>query len=280
MATYNVSTMQQFINALSSLTDEDVIDIQNDLDYNEIVDDMTEPLRVPSTGFATNCTINGNNHAIYNLDNTRIMHGTYSSFFNVYAQHMRVNNLSMLNVNMTKAGRIFDFTVSNSNTDNRFTGGVIQGRFYKGVPFVGDSLEIHNYMITFNNSQCSYGSVSNCKWFYCWINFDRCLADGNSAYWSNATGCYFQGTISADSRTIVRFSLIDNCCINIVMGNAAPYASWANFMTYTGPMVTIVNSTKLNFENPLPDTDTIKSVTDEQMHDAEYLASIGFDIAI
>lgn len=285
MANYNVSNMVQFINALTSLTDGDTIDVNADLDYNDVFLDTQESIRVPTAGYATNCTINGNNHAIYNIDNTLFQQGGFN-IFNVYAQHLRVNNLSFLNCNMAKAGAIFNFQFTN-NTDIIFNGGVLQGKFmYAPFRCYGGSVMFNNYMITFNQSKgkLSGDTATNSVTFrFCWINFDNCeLADTSGVRFilANLDTCYVKGMIKSSSTGLFSFfgGYTSNCCFNVNLGNSHNISSLDTIFSNTGDFINIVNADKVNTEEPLESTTHNILVTDAQMHDAEYLASIGFNI--
>ncbi len=283
MANYNVSSMVQFINALTSLTDGDTIDVNADLDYNDVFLDTQESIRVPTAGYATNCTINGNNHAIYNFDNTLIRQGT--NIFNVYAQHLRVNNLSFLNCNMTKAGSVFNFQFAN-NEDIIFNTGVLQGRFvYAPISCYANSVLINNYMITFTQSKAQLAgqtATNSPRFRFCWINFDNCeLRDisGSRFILANLDTCYVKGLIKASTGDFRYFGgALSDCCFNVTLGNGHDIQSLDTIFGTQGDMLNIINADKLNTAEPLESTSHHILVTDTQMHDAEYLASIGFNI--
>ncbi len=284
MATFNVTSMRGFIDALTSLGDGDIINVQNDLDFNEVLTEELSTIRVPTEGYATNCTINGNDHAIYNLTDQLIN----SHVFNIYAQHLRVNNLQILNYNMMfNLHTLFQFQ-NLGNTDNIISGGVFQGKLADGSSLIyGASVIVQYCMATFSSGSkgcmTGYPNTQAASWKFCWVKFDGVNASATAVrpVFGNADTCYFEGMIRAvsdDNRRL--FQNVTNCCVNCSMRASGVYSTptLANLvLPVSSALLTIVNESKYN-GTPLESSDSVKWVTDSQMKDSEYLAELGFNI--
>lgn len=284
MATFNVTSMRGFIDALTSLGDGDIINVQNDLDFNEVLTEELSTIRVPTEGYATNCTINGNDHAIYNLTDQLINRHV----FNIYAQHLRVNNLQILNYNMMfNLHTLFNFD-NTGNTDNIISGGVFQGKLADGCHLIyGSGATVQYCMLTFSSGSkgcmSGYPITQSTNWKFCWVKFDGVSASDTAVrpVFGNADTCYFEGMIRTVSDANKRLFLqVSNCCINCSMRSAGEYSTpTLNNLVVprSSAVLTIVNESKYT-GTQLESSDLVKWVTDSQMKDSEYLAELGFNI--
>lgn len=280
MPVINITSMQGFINALSSVESYTTLEIMNDLDFNDVVSTFNATVRIPSTGSTSNrttdITINGNNHVIYNMDNSSVS-GAMFSF--MYCSNVVFKDISFLNCHMTKTGsRMF---TSLSGFQVLFTNIVIQGRF-NVVPF--SYATIDNSTLTYNYCENAIGDNTT-NYTRCWIKFDRCnIRALSAAIIRDCDTCYLTGSVgytNVTSSTPI-INGLTNSCVNVTFTiiNSSALLLSDLFKTSSSADTNIINSEKLIFAVPssLEDTATCKLVTDEQMKNAEYLAGIGFDI--
>lgn len=271
--------MQGFIDALSSVESYTTLEIMNDLDFNDVVSTFRTTIRIPNDGSTSNhttdITINGNNHVIYNLDNSSV---TGPMFQFIYCSNVVFKDISFLNCHMTKTNsRMF---ISLNGYPISFRNIVLQGRF-NVIPF--DNSNVEDSMITFNNSTYAVGD-NTVSYTRCWIKFDKCnVTATTSGLIRNCNTCYFTGSLgytNVTANTPIIYTM-SNCCVNVtftVINSNALLLT--NLFRATGDIINIINSEKFIFAVPssLEDTTNCKLVTDEQMKNAEYLATIGFDI--
>lgn len=293
MAVYNVSSAIEFIEAFERCSTDDTIEVLADLDWNSVIDEVSQTIKMNNGAGVSNVTINGNNHSFKNLTSGRIPQsgsGRVIFSFGTSATpvtNVKINNLSFLNCQMgATITRIFhclgDVTIYNA---------VIQGRF-KSAMFQGNVI-VRDSMITcdvIDNGRPLYsGAASNTpKWQYCWIRLNSCSYEYSSSaesFASNLDGCYVEGSIgliNADSNPKV-FNNTNNSCINVSAFVDSPTPN--NFVVPTssvyGQSASLINIDKLTSLTSLTEADSttwVKCVTDAHMRDSEYLASIGFDI--
>lgn len=290
MAVRNVSDIRQFIAAIEQCQANDVIEVLADLDWNEVVDEITTSVKLSAGTTISGVTINGNNHAIYNMTGGRISQSGVG--VNLFAfgssTNIMINGLSFLNCQM---GSRNTNIIYGSGAVTIFNA-VIQGKF-KSAMFNGTGMTVRDSMITAslitNGTPLSNGSATSTpKWTNCWIKLDRCeytFASSSARYAYNLDGCYVEGTIGFQSapNTPNVFGNVNNSCINVAVFINAPTPD--TFCTptsgETGQSVNIINIDKIVSPTPLTENDSttwVKCVTDEHMKNAEYLASIGFDI--
>lgn len=282
MATYNVNTIQEFINALAGVSSGDVIEINKDLDWNDVYETQRTVVTVNGGEAINGLTIHGNNHAINNITKGLISGGTSVIEFGA-STNIQIDSLSFLNCAFgTSAYRIMDCygscTLKNA---------VIQGKF-KSAMFRGSGMYIRNSMITVSYSTGS-GVFSgqggqNCRYVGCWILLDHCVFEYSAgAYFSGMDTCYIEGNLGITSGTDDPkvFGGANNCCINCTV-NPLQEPTLSGFIsTFAGEAgqgANIINTDKIPQLRDLESSTWVKLVTDEQMKDAEYLASIGFDI--
>ncbi|MBQ2177471.1 MAG: hypothetical protein II453_21260 [Alphaproteobacteria bacterium] len=290
MAVRNVSNIRQFIAAIEQCQANDVIEVLADLDWNEVVDEITTSVKLSAGTTISGVTINGNNHTIYNMTGGRISQsGSGVNLFNFGSStNITINGLSFLNCQM---GSRSTNIIYGSGTTTVFNA-VIQGKF-KSAMFNGTGMTVRDSMITAslvtNGTPLANGSANATpKWKNCWIRLDNCeytYASSSARYAYNLDGCYVEGTIGFQSapNTPNVFGNVNNSCINVAVFIQVPTPE--TFCTptsgETGQSVNIINIDKIVSPTPLTENDSttwVKCVTDEHMKNAEYLASIGFDI--
>lgn len=283
MAVYNVSNMAGFIEAWSRVSGEDTIEVLADLDFNDVYDEVRSPIQMNNGTAVSDVTINGNNHAIYNLANDRVSAlGAGRIIFTMNSSNTRIkiNNLSFLNCNMGAYNGSIMMVTSGVTIYNS----VIQGRF-RNACFYGNCT-IKDSMATFDHctarTMSTSAANSSPNWIGCWIKFNNCTFTEDSSYYAHGLStCYLEGQIGVTSSSgdPKMFNNVKDSCINITGFFDSP--TIPNFCKYTDGSPSIVNCTKLTSITPLTEADSteyVKIVTDEHMKDAEYLADIGFNI--
>lgn len=275
MAVTNVSTMHELIVAMRTAVSDTTINIMADLDYNEVLTDVTGTIEINSSNdIIRDVIINGNNHAIYNIDGS-FMNPTVFQVKNI--QNFELKDLSFLNCHITKSTTSL-MSYSGSSSNIQINNCVVQGMFW-GYIF-GNGFSVNDTMFTLSGK----GNLGNSTATYnrCWIKLDgvRCTASSNG-FWRNLNSCYIEGDFGAnnESASTVFFNGISNSCINLnIHINVTPTSLNVRFPNGT-EYINIINSDKLTFvDTPLPSTTRNILVTDEQMKNAEYLSQIGFDI--
>lgn len=281
MATYNVSTMLGLIEAWTAVSGGDTIEILADLDWNDVYTDVNQQTSFSSV--LDDLTINGNNHAIYNIANDRISNTASGRvIFNCgNSTNIKINNLSFLNCNMGA----YNGAIIYANRTTTIYNAVVQGRF-KGACFFGGGITVRDSMLTFTNCDgrpmSGPSSGASAQWESCWIRFHNCkFIHDNNFYAYKLKTCYLEGKIGviSSSNDPKMFSNVEDSCINISGFFDSP--TIPNFCAAIGALSNIINCTKLTSITPLTEADStalVKIVTDEHMKDAEYLADIGFNI--
>lgn len=287
-----VSTVEQFLTALQSAVDGSIIELANDIDFNNWIPpaNQTYPIHVPSDATQLgDLTINGNGHTIYNLANFRPSAG--SSLFYLHTlitgvDHIKFNNINFLNVACTND----DIPLFSSNFNSgasaethpiSFNDCTIQGVF--NSPF-GNSVYFARCMMTLQSSRNAIESQFNNRkpyYYMCWIWLKDVIKWNNNPFLTHLDTCYVQGqkTQQAANTNNTFFTNCINSCINFT----------ANITQSTPALSTVVQAaagtTKINIVNTDHLTGTAAStstaivgVTDEQMKNAQYLFDIGFDI--
>lgn len=285
MAVRNVSTMAQFIEAFRNVVSDDTIEILADLNFDDVYNDFTSTVNMGGGTRATNVTINGNNHAIYNFSTGSIT-GTTVNLFSCGSSTVTMNNLSFLNCNCgSTVVRLFSVSSSGSLLINN---AVIQGRFKNN--FFGNNITIRDSMITLD--RCSGKTLStgtaptSAKWENCWFRLNKCQYAYSSGAWGhNIDSCYMEGNLNVTSvpTSYTILNNVNDSCINLDMyiDTPLPDSIISSSAGSSGQSPNIINISKIVSPNPLTENDSttwVKCVTDEHMKNAEYLANIGFNI--
>lgn len=275
MARYDVSTWAQFVQAWRDTVGGDIIEINADLDVNDDIP-SSEIDDHEGAGSGT-VTINGNGHTLYNLSGGNPYSGYI--FDSTWQLHV-FNKLNFQNMDLTR-GAFSGYSNASRVTFNDCN---IQGRA-SGVPFFAGYITLNRCTCTFTNTT-SVITENNGNFVNCWIYLKNChktWGGEGAALIRHLNTCYIKGEITygADTSSIVSDAVEDvqNCCFNVTI-NAGYSGFNADYYCYNanGAKITIINMDKLpSGTRPSADAQAI-AVTDSQMKDADYLASIGFDI--
>lgn len=275
MARYDVSTWAQFVQAWRDTVGGDTIEVNADLDVNDDIP-ASEIDDHEGAGHGT-VTINGNGHTLYNLSGGNAFSGVI--FDSTYQRH-EINKLNFQNMDLTRPA----FLGYSSSSYVVFTDCNIQGRS-SGMPFFQGYITLNRCTCTFTNTT-SVITESNGNFINCWIYLKGCRKtwDGSdAALIRHLNTCYIKGEVTYRNGESVYSDAVEdvqNCCFNVTI-NAPQFTSvTADYFCYNanGAKITIINMDKLPSGTTASADAQAIGVTDEQMKDADYLASIGFDI--
>lgn len=275
MARYDVSTWAQFVQAWRDTVGGDTIEVNADLDVNDDIP-ANEIDDHEGAGSGT-VTINGNGHTLYNLSGGN----PYSGYIFDSTNQLHVfNKLNFQNIDLTRPAFLGYSTASRVT----FNDCNIQGRA-SGVPFFGGHITLNRCTCTFTNTT-SVITENNANFVNCWIYLKGCRKtwDGSgAALIRHLNTCYIKGEVTYRNGESVYSDAVEdvqNCCFNVTI-NASQFSGvTADYFCYNanGAKITIINMDKLpSGTRPSADAESV-AVTDAQMKDADYLASIGFDI--
>lgn len=275
MARYDVSTWAQFVQAWRDTIGGDIIEVTADLDVND--DIPSSQINDHEGDNHGTVTINGNGHTLYNLSGGNPYSGVI--FDSTYQLHV-FNKLNLQNMDLSRPA-FLGYQTSSRVTFNDCN---IQGRA-SGVPFF-------NGFITFNRCTCTFTNTTSIitenqgNFVNCWIYLKNChktWGGEGAALIRHLNTCYIKGdvTYGSDTSSIVSDTVEDvqNCCFNVTV-NAGYSGFRADYYCYNanGAKITIINIDKLPSGTTASEDPQAIAVTDAQMKDADYLASIGFDI--
>lgn len=249
-----VRTWAEFVAAYQSPADT-VIELLADIDGNSAP--MTSSITKPSAK-----TINGNGHAIYNVStgsvvNENLFRGAYTLTFN--------------NCKLYNWYRIENYPFFWSSDTYRTV--------FNDCEIVGRCAAHISERATLNRCSYSWSGIKDptkgkiCTAYNTWLHIDAQLTSvsTSNAFWGTLNNSYLEGNITYTSATFTQkfFDTLVNSVINLT-------TTGANSTWPTGTL-SVYNSTKApNFV----DAGGAIGVTDNQMKDAEYLYSVGFDIVI
>lgn len=265
---YNVTTWEQFLRAFTIAhdptdTDDDVIEIMTDMDWNDVT--MSNPIYAGGKK-----VINGNNHTIYNLHN-----GTSSS---PLIRNGDGNNHPFYDVTWNKIN--FDNLYVVLYNNGAFWGSNTKDMIFNDCTFVCKCLKevfrfctLNRCAITFENLSANNTPFEYVTSNFCWYNVKirkTATADTSSIFRSMDT-CYIEGKILCSASHAGSLGQLVNCCVNLQTDVPVYKITSASSST-----ITVYNTDKIpSVTKPV---DTAIGVTDAQMHDAQYLESIGFAI--
>lgn len=287
-----VSTVEQFITALQTAVDGSIIELANDIDFNNWIppDGQTYPIHVPSdASLLGDLTINGNGHAIYNLTNHRPNAG--SSLFYLHTlttgvDHIKFNNINFLNVACTSDNVKIFTTNFNSGTFDvthpvSFNDCTLQGVF--NAPF-GKSVYYNRCMFTIQSNRNQIEPTVNLEkpyYYMCWFWLKTVIKDNNNPFLTHLNTCYVQGqkTGQVSGTNNIFFTECQNSCINFTANIVMSTPALSNVVQAAAgtPKINIVNTDHLTGTAASKSAYVI-GVTDDQMKNAQYLFDIGFDI--
>lgn len=278
MARIDVSTWEQFVEAWKNSTGGDIIEINADLDVNDNIpsSEIDDREGAVSAGVVV---INGNGHTLYNLTGGNPYSGYI--FDSTYHAH-QFNKLNFQNMDLTRPA----FLGFSSSSYVLFNDCNIQGRA-SGVPFFGGHITLNRCTCTFTNTT-SVITDNNGNFTYCWIWLKNCRKTWNgsgAALIRHLNTCYIKGDVtygSADELYSDAVEDVQNCCFNVTINTTKFSGSPADYFCYNanGAKITIINKDKLPAGTTASSDPQAIAVTDAQMKDAAYLASIGFDIVV
>ena len=290
-----VSSFEQFVTAMRNAVDGDIITLANDLDFNGWIPpaSTTYPIHCPGTkNQLSNITINGNGHAIYNISNS--FQGYDKGLFYLYTLTNKNNcwvfkNIQFLNINHANENNA-NFIRSNLNNMVSWTNEpvVFEDCVFQGVinsPFTYAAY-YKRCMFTINSQSGKINNYSNWQNYYemCWFWLKNVFRMSNDPYITNMKSCYVKGNLGpqAANTNNVFFRYCDSCCINFeanVTVSSAQNKVLSNIVqpiASTSPK-TVVNTDKL-IGTSASTSAAIIGVTDEQMHNANALFDLGFNI--
>lgn len=275
MARIDVSTWAQFVQAWKTAVGGDIIEVNADLDVN---DDIPSSQINDHEGAGKGVVvINGNGHTLYNLAGGNPYSGVI--FDSTYQQH-QFNKLNFQNMDLTRSA----FLGYSSSSYVLFNDCNIQGRA-SGVPFFGGHITLNRCTCTFTNTT-SVITDKDGNFVYCWIWLKNCRktwGGSGAALIRHLNTCYIKGDVSYGSDSGIYSDTVEdvqNCCFNVTINATQFSGDSADYFCYNanGAKITIINKDKLPSGVTASDDPQAIAVTDEQMKNATYLASIGFDI--
>ena len=267
MATYNVSTWDEFITAFAATTgteaDPDVIEIMTDIDVN--TNPPTSQIRAGSPKI-----VNGNYHTIWNLAPGGILGNTIitpNGNKTITVNKVNFNNIAFLENFSVFAGNSSYPMVFNDCT---FVAKVASSLFAHA--------QLNRCAVTMTGSTNSHTPMSGVTANYSWIHYEhRRLNNNASIEFAALNTCYIEGkittTMTSASYAIQMASNPNSCVFNVDIDNILP----CSISTGTASVaVSVYNTDKIT--NYTGTRTEIIGVTDSQLKDAAYLAGVGFDI--
>lgn len=248
-----VSTWDEFVAAYLNNSDG-TIEITADLDANDNLPD-TSYMRPISK------TINGNGHTIYNISTQAVVN---SPIFRSVGNSLVINNTNFYNC----------YRIENQPI---FWGSSTYKVQFNDCKIVGRGLQYITNMGTFQRCSFSWAGVKSVdagkdnSFYNSWVKIDHERASNSTtALLGTLNNSYIEGNIrqtAAGTFALKVSSNLESSVINI--------ETTATAATFPSGNTSVYNSTKApNFT----DSGNCIGVSDAQMKDAEYLASIGFNI--
>ena len=275
MARIDVSTWAQFVQAWKDASGGDTIEVNADLDVNDSI--PSSQINDRENGGRGVVVINGNGHTLYNLAGGNPYSGVI--FDSTYQQH-QFNKLNFQNMDLTRPA----FLGYSNSSYVLFNDCNIQGRA-SGVPFFGGYITLNRCTCTFTNTT-SVITDNNANFIYCWIWLKNCRktwGGSGAALIRHLNTCYIKGDVTYGTDSEIYSDAVEdvqNCCFNVTINASTFSGVTADYFCYNanGAKITIINKDKLPSSTTASADPQAIAVTDEQMKNATYLASIGFDI--
>lgn len=290
----NVSTANQFVDALKNMTSNSVITLTDDIDFNNWLPDagQTYPIACPTSQTnVSDVIIEGGGHSVYNLNNTNSLFSMYLLATSLGG--LRVNHVNFLNCACFNENK-FIFATSGAPALGQhkltFYQCTFQGTFNSGFAS-GRAVyyEKCTFSITSNNGNLSYVSNNNMPdYFQCYFDLKNVRKSVMASSLSNLDSCYIQGRViipddlASSSQYYNICRNIGNCCINfelsipdsvsIVLSNIVQHNT-------SSSKISVVNTDKITGASPSVNVNIV-AVSDTEMHDAQSLFDKGFEIIV
>lgn len=271
MPTTQVYTWDQFVDAYETRqgtqADPHVIEIMADIDA---ASSITGPLD-PGDDYYVH--INGNFHNISNI-------ATKTTFNNpiFWTNHMTWEKCNFLNLYRNNPYPIFYGTSTYQPTFDDCT---FQGQ---GICLCGQGNMTSNYtgrgvynrcVITWRQVGTNYTGAcfGSATFNYCYLDVEIGTSTVGNYDFASLSNCYIKGKITGDT-TGRRTSMIDICSDSVINIDTD-----LDYRLVASPsMLSVYNTDRLT--GTITGTTNVIGVTDAQLKDAAYLASIGFNIIV
>lgn len=250
----SVSTWDEFVAAYINNSDG-TIEIIADLDAND---------NLPDTSYTRPISkiINGNGHTIYNISTQTIVN---NPIFRSGSNSIVINKTNFYNCYRIENQPIFG---GSSSFRVQFNDCKIVGR---GLKYITD-------MGTFQRCSLSWSGVKSAdagkdnSFYNSWLKIDHeRAANSNTALFGVLNNSYIEGSIRQTAEGTFNLKL----CGSALESSVINIETTATNSTFPSGNTSVYNKTKQpNFTN----SGNCIGVTDAQMKNAEYLASIGFNI--
>ena len=265
MAEYKVSTWKDFVNAYTAEAaageTERTIEIMADLDCNDML--FSNPISNPGS---VKLTINGNQHNIWNISTESVVGG---ALIRVSSNKIVTwNKINFGNINRIENYEIFS---GNSSAVMEFYDCTFVGKGFS----LANSSKFYRCAITWTGRRVSNNVSTTVRYYNCWLHYEIVYTkQNNNIEFYELDSSYLEGKIEGADDTITTAAAlavtINNSVINIE--SDLKRSQIAQSTQY----VSVFNTTKM--PNSTSSNANLKGVTDDQMKDANYLSSIGFNI--
>ena len=264
MAEYRVSSWEEFVNAYIATAaageTERTIEIMADIDCNDMP--FSNYIKSPT---GVEMTINGNQHNIWNISTESVVNGAIIRG----SAKVNWNKVNFGNINRIENSPIF----SGASTSNSM-------EFYD-CTFVGKGFSIANnskfYRSAITWTGCRGNGVISpyVSYYNCWLHVEITRTANNSVVEFNFfESCYVEGKIEGANDTITSAGAIASNINNSVINIESDLTRTQ--ITQSTSFISVFNTTKM--PNSTSNSANLIGVTDDQMKDAKYLSSVGFNI--
>ena len=247
-----VNTWGEFLAAYEN-ADDTVIELMSDIDANS---------DIPKRNYVKSVdkTINGNGHTIYNISTGVVLNSPIFS---------GAKNLTFNNTNFYNCYRIENYPIFWSSNTYRTQ--------FNDCKIVGRGLQYISVNASFNRCSFSWAGVTSVgaggalSFYNSWLKIDHTRSSNSSDYYfGTLNNSYIEGTFSQTATGTFNLKIsnaLSGCVINI--------DTTATSATFPSGDTSVYNSTK---QPNFTDSGNCIGVTDAQLKNAAYLASVGFNI--
>lgn len=249
-------TAQEFIDAVKA---GGTVEVDSDIDFNEYI--FTQSNNITMSG---ETTINGNGHTLLNLQQ-----GTGNRIFTFTNTNNIINNLKIRNVNCPSIPLFYHSgsTTSHNVLNECEISGYIYELFEQNYSY--NYLDVTKCSLNINRFVGFRGNLIDCYIVfnnYIGATIDQIYLGGSMR------NCYVKGEIAITRNSSIP-TTFRNTCFNLKITGG--YS--VNMNSALQP-ISVVNKDKI--EGALTTTTYIVPVTDEQMHSAQELFDVGFNIYV